>query len=92
MSFLGSPDIGKSPADWKSKNDHLAQRGDMNNELEFLPIPENSRANQLIHDFRKLNQFMKYNMVVGKKAPARDRLKVQPKHLLKRVIPYLMEE
>jgi hypothetical protein len=62
MSLLRSPDIGKSPADWKSKNDHLSQRGDMNNELEFLPIPVNSKANQLIHDFRKLNQFMEYNM------------------------------
>lgn len=62
MSFLRSPDIGESAADWKSKNDHLSQRGDMNNELVFLPIPINSKANQLIHDFRKQNQFREYNM------------------------------
>ncbi len=62
MSFLRSPDVGKNPADWKSKNDHLAQRGDMNNELEFLPIPVNSKANQLIHDFRRLNKSMKCSM------------------------------
>jgi hypothetical protein len=30
---------------------------DMNNELRFLPIPENSRANQLIHYYRRLNQY-----------------------------------
>jgi hypothetical protein len=62
MSFLRSPDVGKSPADWKSKNDHLAQRGDMNNELEFLPIPVNSKANQLIHNFRSLDKSVKYSM------------------------------
>jgi hypothetical protein len=86
MNSLRSPDIYKNTADIKSKKYHLTQRSDMNSELRFLPIPENSRANQLIRDFRKLNQFMKYNMAVGKKAPARDRLKVQPKHLFKRLV------
>ena len=62
MNFPRSPEIGKSPADWKSKNDYTAQRGEMNNELEYLPIPINSKANQLIHDFRKLNKFMEDDM------------------------------
>jgi hypothetical protein len=57
MSFLGSPDIGNNSADWKPNNDHLLQMSDMNNELRFPPIPENSRANQLIHYYRKLNQY-----------------------------------
>jgi hypothetical protein len=57
MSFLRSPDIGKKSADSKSNNDHLLQMSDMNNELRFLPIPENSRANQLIHYYRRLNQY-----------------------------------
>lgn len=65
MSFLKSPDIGKNSADWKSNNDQVLQRSDMNNELSLLPIPENSRANQLIHYYRKLNQFMEYNKEVG---------------------------
>jgi hypothetical protein len=65
MSFLRSPDIGKNSADWKSNNDHLLQRSDMNNELRFLPLPENSRANQLILYYRKLNQFLEYNKDVG---------------------------
>ena len=65
MSFLRSPDIGKNSADRKSNNDHLLQRSDMNNELRFLPVPKNSRANQLILYYRKLNQFMDYNKDVG---------------------------
>lgn len=61
MSFINPPDTGERPAGWRSKSYHLSQKGGMNNEPEFLPIPINSKANQLIHNFRKLNPFMEYN-------------------------------
>ncbi len=65
MNLLRSPNTVKNTVDRKFKSDRLPNRSCMNNELRFPPIPENSRANQLIHDFRKLNQFMPYNKDAG---------------------------
>jgi len=65
MSSLRSPGTSKNLIDRKFKNDRLPKSSSMNNELKFPPIPENSRANQLIHNFRELNQFMPYSKDAG---------------------------
>jgi hypothetical protein len=65
MISLKSPDTFKNSIDRKLKNDLLPKRNDINSELKFPPIPENSRANQLILCCRKLNHFMPYNKDVG---------------------------
>ena len=65
MNLLRSPNTFKNTADRKIENDQLPKRSCRNNDLRFPPIPENSRANQLIHDFRKLSQFMPYNKDAG---------------------------
>ena len=65
MISLKSPDTYKNSIDKKFKNDLTPKRNGMNNELKFPPIPENSRANQLILGCRKLDHFMTYNKDVG---------------------------
>ena len=65
MISLKSPDTFKNSIDRKLKNDLLPNCNDINCELKFLPIPKNSRANQLILGCRKLNHFMPYNKDVG---------------------------
>ena len=64
MISLKSSDTFKKST-YKKGNDLTPKRNGMKNELEFPLIPENSRANQLILGYRKLNHFMPYNKVTG---------------------------
>jgi hypothetical protein len=61
MSSLKSLNTFKISIDRKFNKDLLPKRNGINNKLKFPPIPENSRANQLILGCRKLNQFMPDN-------------------------------
>lgn len=49
--------LDNSAAAWNPEQEHQAPGSEINSHQSLLPIPQNSKANKIIINFRKLSQF-----------------------------------